>query len=367
MDDEKTPKEISFFHKSKTWLKTHPKQSLLIGGGVLVISASATAWFLLSAPVPTPTLDTKPIKVTKKQAPIQYYSPLTGVKVENDSATKQATSAIMIENSPDARPQSGLKEAGVIYEAIAEGGITRFLAIYQEAKPEIIGPVRSLRMYYLDWATPFQASIVHFGGSAGSLNEVGNGQYRNLDLMQNSTNYYWRANDRYAPHNVYSDFGKLDELNKTKGYLTSEFSGFPRAEGKPSAEQNAKSIDIAISGPLYNPHYDYDATSNSYLRSLAGSPSLDREKGQLAPTTVVVIKVDMARVLEDGYRESIATSGSGQAYIFQNGQVTEGTWKKNDRQSQIEFIDSNQKPILLNRGQTWISAVPNSSGDVSWQ
>ena len=98
----------------------------------------------------------------------------------------------MIENSPDARPQSGIKQAGVVYEAIAEGGITRFLALYQEAKPGLIGPVRSVRMYYVDWAAPYNASIAHIGGSAAALAEVRNGNYRDIDQFFNSGSY-WRA------------------------------------------------------------------------------------------------------------------------------------------------------------------------------
>ena len=107
----------------------------------------------------------------------------------------------MIENSPDARPQSGLKAAGVVYEAIAEGGITRFMALYQTSKPELIGPVRSLRMYYLDWFAPYSASIAHVGGSLNALTEARSGKYRDLDQFFNSQTY-WRASDRYAPHNV---------------------------------------------------------------------------------------------------------------------------------------------------------------------
>jgi hypothetical protein len=272
----------------------------------------------------------------------------------------------MIENSPDARPQSGLKQAGVVYEAIAEGGITRFLAIYQEAKPQLIGPVRSVRMYYVDWAAPYNASIAHVGGSAAALAEVRNGSYRDIDQFFNGA-YYWRATDRYAPHNVYTSFAKLDELNAKKGYKESTFKGFPRADGKASATPDATSIDMDISGVLYNTHYNYDAASNTYLRNIAGGPSLDREEGQIAPSVVIAIKVDMSLIMEDGYRESITTTGSGVAEIFQNGTVTTGTWSKSSRTSQIQFLDAAGKEIPLNRGQTWITAIPNDSGDVTWQ
>lgn len=333
---------------------------ILIGGAGFGVYL---AYFQPPAKVATPTVQPKP-KPTPKPAPV-YYSPLTGLKVADQAATTQAVTAIMIENSPDARPQSGLKQAGVVYEAIAEGGITRFLALYQEAKPQLIGPVRSVRIYYVDWLAPYDASVAHIGGSAAALAEVRNGHYRDIDQFFNSA-YYWRATDRYAPHNVYTSFEKLDALNQAKGYTESNFTGFPRTDDKPAATPDATGIDIKFSSPAYNPHYDYDPSTNSYLRSILGQPSLDREDGQLNPKVVIAIKVDMSLVLEDGYRESIVTSGTGQAYIFQNGTVTEATWSKPDRGSQISFNSADGQPIKLNRGQTWIEAVPNGSGAVTW-
>ena len=272
----------------------------------------------------------------------------------------------MIENSPDARPQSGIKQAGVVYEAIAEGGITRFLALYQEAKPGLIGPVRSVRMYYVDWVAPYNASIAHIGGSAAALAEVRNGNYRDIDQFFNSGSY-WRARDRYAPHNVYTNFERLDALNRSKGYVESKFTGFARTDDKPHETPNATSINMTISGALYNTHYDYDKASNSYLRSIGGAPSDDREEGRITPKVVIAMKVDMAHVMEDGWRESITTSGAGSAVIFQNGIANEVTWRKNSRNDPLQFIDGNGKEVPLNRGQTWITAIPNSHGGVSWQ
>lgn len=364
--DNQTPKKPSLRLKIRTWIVAHRTMSYLIGGIVLILIAGVTAAFATyQAPVETKA----PAVVIKKPKPapaVVYYSPLTGEKVETEAAMTQPTTAIMLENSPDARPQSGLKEAGIVYEAVAEGGITRFLAIYQQEKPELIGPVRSVRMYYVDWLAPYNASVAHVGGSAAALAEVRNGNYRDIDQFFNSGTY-WRATDRYAPHNVYTNFQKIDALNATKGYTSSTFTAFSRVDGKPSSAPDATSIAINISSPLYNTTYAYDKTSNSYLRSLAGVPHLDREKGQIAPSVVVAMHVDMTLVLEDGYRESITTTGSGKATIFQNGTATEAVWSKADRASQIKFTDASGKDIPLVRGQTWIAAVPNGTGSVSWQ
>ena len=273
----------------------------------------------------------------------------------------------MIENSPAARPQSGLKKAGVVYEAVAEGGITRFLALYQGEKPALIGPVRSLRLYYLSWAAPYQASIAHVGGSPNALSQVRNGNYRDIDQFFNDGSY-WRSRDRYAPHNVYTSGEKLDQLNSAKGYNNSEFTSFARTDGKTVESPNATSVNINLSGSLYNTSYTYDKASNSYLRSMAGAPHTDREDGQIAPNTVVAMEVGVeARAQNyDGY-EDVKTTGSGKAYIFQNGTVATATWSKVDINSPLKLTDESGKDVALNRGQTWIAAFTPGRGSVSWQ
>lgn len=363
MNDE--TQKPRFFRRLFDWVKRHRTLTYIIVGVLLILIASGITFALLyQKPVAVSVAHVQ--KPKPKPKPVVYYSPLTGEPVPDEAATKQAVTAIMIENSPDARPQSGLKQAGIIYEAVAEGGITRFLTLHQQDKPQLIGPVRSLRIYYVDWLAPYNASVAHVGGSAGALQEIRNGSYRDIDQFFNAGSY-WRATDRYAPHNVYTSFAKLDALNAAKGYTTSSFSGFPRADAKPSSAPNATNITINISGPLYNTSYTYDKTTDCYNRFLAGAPHTDREEGQITPCVVIALKVDMTNVFEDGYRESVTTVGSGQAVIFQNGTAQEVTWHKPDRASQLTFTDSAGKEVPLVRGQTWITAVPNGSGSVSWQ
>ena len=350
----------------KKWIQTHRTRTYIIVGLFLIAIATVIAFFVLSqeqTDIPIARSTPAPKKVMPPQ---KYYSPLTGLEVKDEAATRQVVTAIMIENSPDARPQSGVKQAGIVYEAIAEGGITRFLTLHQQDKPQLIGPVRSLRMYYVDWLAAYNASVAHVGGSAASLAEIRNGKYRDIDQFFNSGTY-WRATDRYAPHNVYTSFDKLDALNRSKGYTESHFTGFPRIDGNASKTPDAQNVAINISGPLYNTSYVYKPEHNYYERSLAGQPHMDREDGQITPTVVIALKVDMSKVLEDGYRESIVTLGKGQAVIFQNGTAKEVTWKKDDKDKPLTFTDKNGKEVLLARGQTWITAVPNQGGSVSWQ
>jgi hypothetical protein len=365
MNDE--TKKLRLLKRVASWIRHHRTTTYAIAGATLILIASLVTLALsYQKPVEIVRAPITKAKPKPAPAPTVYYSPLTGLTVANQAATTQAVTAIMIENSPDARPQSGLKQAGVVFEAIAEGGITRFLTLHQQDKPQIIGPVRSVRSYYVDWLTAFNASIAHVGGSAAALAEVRNGSYRDIDEFFNGA-YYWRSTDRYAPHNVYTSFAKLDALNQAKGYTTSQFTGFTRTDAKPSAPSITK-IAINFGSALYNTSYTYDAASNSYLRSVGGAPHLDREDGQIAPGIVVAMKVNESTVLEDGYRESINAIGSGQALIFQNGGAQEVTWHKPTQASQITFTDANGKDYpLIRTQQTWIAAVPNGVGSITWQ
>ncbi len=364
---EKTNKLKLLCSRVHKWINNHRIIAYGIGGALLVATSAAIAFAILYQ---------KPVEIkkaavieVKKEAPkpvIKYYSPLTGNQVADEAATKQAVTGIMIENSPNARPQSGLKDSGIVFEAIAEGGITRFLVMYQQEKPQLIGPVRSLRLYDAEWLAAFDSSIAHVGGSAAALAEVRNGSYRDIDQFFNAGSY-WRASDRYSPHNVYTSFAKLDALNTAKGYTTSTFTGFTRFDGKPSDAPTATQLNIKLSGATYNSTYAYDKATNTYLRSQAGAPHSDREQGQLAPKVVIAMKVDERTVMEDGKRETIVTIGSGAATIFQNGTAQEVIWNKASKTGQITYTDASGKDVPLVRGQTWISAIPNGAGSVTWQ
>ena len=361
-----TGSKQSRLQRLRDFINRHRIATMCICGVILIAIGGAVAFVLTYRAPVADTAYHAPAKKAPKPAE-KYYSHLNGIEVASKANLSKPVTAIMIENSPDARPHSGLKQAEVVYEAIAEGGITRFLTLFQQHKPQLIGPVRSLRMYYVDWLAPYQASVAHVGGSHASLQEIRNGKYRDIDQFFNGSSY-WRANDRRPPHNVYTSFEKLDALNAGKGYKSSQFTSFARADGKASDKPNAVSIDINFSSSWYNTHYDYDKASNTYPRSIGGQASNDREEGRLAPSVVIALHVNETTVMEDGWRQSIVTNGTGTATVFQNGTAAEYTWRKNDRSSPLELIDAAGKPVALNRGQTWIAAVPiGGNGGVSWQ
>jgi hypothetical protein len=341
----------------------------VIAAGLVVFCAACLGVYYFTQPKSSPSLDISrhPKKVVK---PITIASPLTGVQVDPKLAGRPVT-GIMIENSDFARPQSGLQAAGVVYEAIAEAGITRFLALFQESAPGYIGPVRSLRPYYIDYAAPYQASIVHVGGSPDALKEVRSGDFRDLDQFFNS-GAFWRISSRAAPHNVYTSFSKLDKLEKSKGYTKSEFVGWPRKADAKLATPTAKSIDLAISGPDYHVHYAYNSKSNSYLRSEGGDPHYEitasNKRVQISPKVVIALVVPLSNGELDAsgaYYSNYRTSGSGVAYVFQDGGITKGTWTKEGTEGQLQLTDPDGHELKLNAGQTWVTLV-SGTGQIKY-
>lgn len=357
------PHRISRLKRALGYIKRHRILTIVIAGIALILAASAITIALAYQQPEKQILQPAPAK--PKPAPV-YYSSLTGEKVKTEAATTAPVTAVMIENSLPARPQSGLTDSGVVYEAIAEGGITRFLVLYQQEEPKLIGPVRSVRQYDLDWMRPYDASLAHVGGSYYALKEVRNGTFRDLDQFFNAGTY-WRSTDRWAPHNVYTTTKRLHALEKKKGYTTSKVTGFDRTDAKPAAVTTAGHVTINFSSADFNTKYTYHKKSNTYTRYQAGALHKDRESGNITPAVVVALRVKETTIFQDGYRQKIATSGSGKATIFQNGIATNAVWHKLNQKSQLYFTDTDGNRIKLVRGQTWIAAVPNGEGSVSWK
>lgn len=330
------------------------------------------------------------------------YSVLTGEEIADASLNNSPTFCVQIPNGNDgARPQAGLSSAAVVFEAIAEAGITRFAAIFQNTDLSAIGPVRSLRPYYLDWDTPFGCTVVHAGGSDEALAALRRGGQREMD--ENYT-YMWRENNGARRwNNLFTSSADLMAYNLERGYNTSSIKAFSRLTpdevedvllsqnvGAELGEEDGVieqadavtwlEIDFGRS-TIFNTVYNYDSTTNTYLRSYAnGDPhlvyncvaGLERpntatgcgELVQVNPSVVVAMRVYETN-MSDNYHQNIKTIGSGEATIFQNGTVIEGTWEKRSQSEQIVFKDSDGAEIKLTPGQLWIAAVPQY-GAVSW-
>lgn len=371
LNDKGQPLAAAASNKAKTkWWQLHihwhhfsKRQKIITGSFVsLLVVALLLSIFALGHKANAPGGSYSP--------PTTVASPLTGIQVKPALAARPVT-GIMIENSLDARPQSGLDSAGVVFEAIAEGGITRFMALYQEAQPSYIGPVRSLRPYYLEWARGFDAGIVHFGGSKDALKEARNGSFRNLDLLSIGT-YFTRVSSRISPHNVYTSFSKLDQLNRSRGYKSSQFTPWTRKDDAKAHVPKVRTINLTLSGFDFDVSYAYNHTDNTYYRSEGGARhnnvTASGKAERLHPKVVIAMVVPLSQGALDSsnaYYSNYHELGKGQAYIFQDGSVTGAIWHKSSVSSMLTFTTAKGVAIPLDTGQTWITAVA-SKADVAY-
>lgn len=353
--------------RSKFRLHRPTKKQTIIGSSIL------TAMILLSMALFLSTRHNRPVsyavikpKIAPKTIvakPTTVPSSLTGLAVA-PAVNGRPVTAVMIENTPQARPQSGLSQAGVVFEAIAEGGITRFMALYQDQEPSMIGPVRSARPYYLDWDLGFDAPYAHIGGSQAALADIPAWGVKNLDGLIDPGPYH-RIASRQAPHNDYSSIPSLIALEASKGWTSSSFTGFPRKPDQPAKNPSVSQINFNPSYFSYASEFAYDNASNSYNRSEGGAAQTDANNNQqLSPKVVIGMIVPFSRGPLDtsgAYYSDYQVIGSGQAYVFQDGGLTIGQWSKTSPTSQIVFSTASGLPLKLNAGQTWITALASNS------
>lgn len=277
-------------------------------------------------------------------------SQLTGEVVSGDEA-KRPILGVVIENTPEARPQTGLNNAGIVFEAVTEGGITRYLALYQENQPKIVGPIRSLRVDTLDWAMGFDASFAHVGGRPEALDAAKERGAKTLSQFIYDAPYY-RDDSRYAPHNMYAKTKGLRTLQKEQGYGQSTFGDIPRSDDEPAESPKASTVTIDYSGPDYLVEFRYSKDTNQYERYLADEPHTSSDASSpIAVKNLVVISLPAERTTDNG------SLGEGKATVFKDGRAIEARWKKQNPSDRLKITDSDGKEIPLNRGKTWIAAL----------
>lgn len=305
------------------------------------------------------------IKVAEEK---KVVSLLDGVEY-GESVANRHPMGVMIENHPESRPQNGLSSASVVYEALAEGGITRFLAIFGPNIPPKIGPVRSARPHYLDWCLEYQCFYAHVGGSTFALESIKKQKMYDLDQFRYGVSKYNQAYYRQPRAGVATEHTMM--ANPAKLYAIAENNGWPAEGGQPNIEYKkdlaaknrpgASRINVPISGPTYNSAWLYDPKSNLYVRQMAGQPHLDGLDEQPIQSKVVIIQEATSQTLTDFTNKNsqgVKTTGTGKAKIFQDGQVTEGSWKKAKGIDQTIFYDAGRNVMRFNAGQRWITVVP---------
>ncbi len=266
--------------------------------------------------------------------------------------------AVMVENMIDARPQSGLARADVVYEALVEGGITRFLAVYKNGSdaPEI-GPIRSARHYYVYLAAEFNAAYIHIGASPqgyAALNATG---ITHLDETYGDPGF-WRSDARYAPHNAYTSTGLLREaLDKVRKLTPGSMAGF-KFDEQPRPAQGTPSKGLTIYFPGHEVGYGYSPETRSYLRSMDGLPHKDADSGERVSPLNVVVQYVRSWSIDEVDRQDMELVGQGKALFFRDGVVAEGSWRKQSFSAPTQWLDAKGAPVLMSPGKIWVQMVP---------
>lgn len=318
--------------------------------------------------------------------------PLNGVLYSKDQKAwwdKHRPLGVMIENHEETRPQSGIGSADVVYEIVAEGGITRFLSVYYCQDAGIVGPVRSARTYFLDFISEYGdfPLYAHVGGAnqpgpADALSQIedyGWGGYNDMNQFSIGFPTFWRDYNRLGKtvateHTMYSATQKLWDFAKTRkltnidqeGDVWDEnFVSYTFKDDAPASERPASQklhLEFWSSLPNYFVDWTYDKASNAYKRLNGGKSHIDlNTKKQLTAKNLVILFMNERNAF-DGYENNIhllyGTKGTGNAIFFRDGKKVEGTWRKDRRTSRTLLFDSTGTPVKLNKGTIWFSIMP---------
>ncbi len=324
--------------------------------------------------------------VVEPSAPT-FRDVLSGFPISEAATALPRVYAVMIDNSVDAWPQSGIDKAFLVIEAPVEAGIPRLEAFFSaDATVEKIGPVRSARPYFIDWANEFDALYVHVGGSNEALAKILSTGTFDLNEFWNGDSF-WRAKGRYAPYNTYTSTELLAEAVEAavakdrapevlygvwKFKDAEEFPGTLVPSGSDASgttpatdgtEVPGNTISVRFNSDLYVATWTYDSETNAYLRSQGGYKIVTEEGTRISANNVAVVVTDVS-ILDAVGRRKVRTTGEGKAWVLQDGKTIDATWKKSSASERLAFYDKDGNEIAMNAGNTWIE-VAESEGDVT--
>lgn len=317
---------------------------------------------------PAPTVEPTPAPSATPTAVVVRVPP--GALALPRGAVAARPFAVMLDNHPDAYPQAGLNEAALVFEALAEFGITRYMAVFVpgiSGDLPTLGPVRSARPYFVEWAKGLRAIYVHAGGSPeGTLLAETAQELINMDALRRvSGPYFRRSAERSAPHNLFTSSAEIGAFGAAQQTVPAEGLseiGFVLKNEAP-LEQRPASQTLSY-WFIYRESYvgwSYDTASNSYRYFRQQRPHVDAVTGaQVRTTNLIVLEVPERRIPGDAKgRIEQQVIGEGRARIFRDGTVVEGIWRKPAGFAQLQLYGLDGAEIALNPGPTWIAAIPS--------
>lgn len=290
--------------------------------------------------------------------PVTTLAPLTGIAVQQGQ-TLGPSLAAKIDNHPDARPQVGLEHTDLVFEEMVEGGLTRYVAVWQSDVPAEIGPIRSIRPMDPDIISPLGGIVAYSGGQqrfveamkATNVVNAIHGQADTADVM-------YRTTAKRAPHNVIVTAPQLIAKHADLKPPPQQFAFAVDAAGATAVVDGTPTTEIALRfGAPSQPSWAFDAASGRYLRSQAGAADKDSAGHQLSAANVIVLRVPIGN---DGGVPKTELIGSGVAWVSSGGSTLKGTWRKTTQTGLIRLTDAGGNVIRLAPGNSWIELVPDS-------
>ena len=272
--------------------------------------------------------------------------------------------AVMIDNHTGAWPQAGLNDAYLVYEIIVEGGETRLMPIFKEKDLEKIGPVRSARHYFLDYALENDAIYVHFGQSPQAGTDIKKYSVSDINGLVESESDFWRVKDKYAPHNVVTNTQKIMDLAKGKGYRTisTQSSVLHYVADEVELDSDIPATRVTIPYCSWNVvEYRYDEVNKRYIRYSKGEKQKDWETDMDITTKNIIITFAKNSTLEDGEdkdRQTLSNIGTLDGYYITNGKAIRITCEKKSRTEKTIYRDEDGNEIQVNDGNTYIPICP---------
>lgn len=292
-------------------------------------------------------------------------SPISGLPCVNAA---RRPIAVMLSSDAVARPLAGLSAADLVFEMpVITGSITRLMAVFVCGHPREIGSVRSARHDFIPLARGLDAIYAHWGGSHFALEELAKGVINNLDALSNHYSAFYRKSGIAAPHNGFSSMTRLVNAAQKMGYrLENEFVGYLHLLSPEIKTGTAKTLTINY-GSGFGAAYEYEPAANSYWRWRNSSKEIDKNNSQQVAAKNVVIMRAVSRQIEKDYND-VQVGGEGRAAVYRNGEVIEGTWKKDvkNQTSKLFFYDSAGQEIKFVPGQIWVEIV-ESTQSVIWE
>ncbi|GHI01242.1 DUF3048 domain-containing protein [Neobacillus kokaensis] len=298
----------------------------------------------------------------EQEPQIKYTYPLTGIAAKQEP--EQRAIAVMVNNHPKARPQSGLNKADIVYEILAEGDITRFLAVFQSEKPGNIGPVRSARDYYIKLAKGLNALYIAHGFSPEAKKLLNNNYVDNINGIYYDGTLFKRSKNRKAPHNSYITYENILKGAKQKKYsmksLPPGFQFLTEKDSKKISGDEANTVEITYSkGGISDSSFDYDSTLGQYKRFSGGKQTVDLDtNGPVLVENIFIIETVHRFIDSYGRRDVDLTSG-GKGYLLQKGRVNVVNWE--NRNGLIVPVKDGIE-VKMVPGKTWVNVVPTNPG-----